>query len=674
MIRVCLALCSLVFLLTGEAEGQEQSSIRGTAVDESSAVLPGVTVTATEMSTGRQHVTVTDERGEYRLPGLPAGTYDVRAELTGFAIVVISKVELLVGQNATIGLNMRVATVQETITVSGESPLVDITSSQIAGNVDRRQMEELPILGRNWMELALQVRGITANNVGDRPGVERDDRFQLNLDGQQVTQKVSGSDRGQPKFSREAIAEFQIATNMFDVTDGRSMGIQVRAVTRSGTNNIQGSVYGYFRDDAFNAADHVVNSVLPYENQQLGGAVGGPIVRDRAHYFFTYEYEREPSTIISQPPQLPSQTFIYPSKLGQNSLLGRFDQTLTERDHLSVRVSAWDLDSPFELGSSAHPSQALSRTQNSVTVLGTWARVLNDRALQEFKFGYNQFDWDIFLAFPEMANTPQLVFSGLTVGGSRNYPQDFHERQASARYDLTLNRDRHDLKIGGEFLYWHDTGVRELVSRGEFIFSRNPPDLERRFPSSSADDPAGWDLTGLDPLAQRYDLNVGDWSVDIPRPNWAVWVGDTWRVNERLTVNMGVRWDVDWGILDPPDMNSAATFDPVGGVPHNSPPFASDSIAIQAGDRIFRTGMRDLNNVAPRVGFAYQATGTDDFVIRGGTGIFYTSPMSNLAYGQQSFNLERVLANTFPNDGRPGFIDDPTSCPVAFRLHRSSRA
>jgi hypothetical protein len=659
MIRSTFILCSLMLLLSGAAGAQEQASIRGTVVDQSSAVLPGVTVTAVETSTGRQHVGVTDERGEYRLPTLPSGTYDIRAELAGFTTVVVSGVEILVGQNATIGLKMSVATLQETVTVTGESPLVDVASSQVAGNVDRRQMEELPILGRNWMELALQVRGITANNVGDRPGVERDDRFQLSLDGQQVTQKVSGSDRGQPKFSREAIAEFQIATNLFDVTDGRSMGIQVRAVTRSGTNTVAGSFYGNFRNDRFNAADHVVNRVLPYENQQVGGSLGGPIVRDRAHYFFTYEYEREPSTTIAQPAQLPNQTFVFPTKLTQKSLLGRFDQSLSATDHLSARVSAWNLKAPFELGSTAHPSQALSRTQDSVTLLGNWSRVLSDRAVQELKIGYNRFDWDIGLAIASMAGTPQLVFPGLTIGGSRNHPQEFHERQASVRYDLTLNRNRHDLKIGGEFLYWKDTGDRELVSRGEFIFSTRPADVERRFPFAAYDNPAAWDLSGLDASVQRFDINVGDWTVDIPRPNWALWVGDTWRTNDRLTLNMGVRWDVDWGILDPPDMNSTATFDPVGGVPANNPPFASDTVAINAGDRVFETGLRDWNNVAARAGFNYRVTGTDDFVIRGGTGLFFTSPMSNLAYGQQSFNLERVLANTFPNDRLPGFIVDP---------------
>ncbi len=650
----------LVAWLAAPAAAQEQASIRGTVVDQSGAIVPGVTITATETLAGRLQTAVSDERGEYRFPSLPAGTYNLQAELPGFARVVISEIELLVGQVATIRIEMSVVTLQETVTVSGEAPLVDVSSSQIAGNVDRRQMEELPILGRNWMELALQVRGITANDVGNRPGVSRDDRFQLSLDGQQVTQKVSGSDRGQPKFSREAIAEFQIATNLFDITDGRSMGIQVRAVTRSGTNDLHGSVYGNFRDDKFNAPDNVAGEVLPFENQQAGVSIGGPVVRDRAHYFLTYEYEREPGTIVAQPAQLPSQSFTFPTRVVHNTLLGRYDHVFSSNDRLAVRVSGWNLDSPFELGSTAHPSEALSRTQNSATSQASWTRVLSDRTLQEVRVGFNKFDWDIALAFPSLSTTPQYVFPGLTVGGSRNYPQEFHERQFSGRYDLTLNRGRHDIKVGGEYLWWQDSGIRELVSRGEFIFDRRPPDLERRFPADTFDNPAAWDVSGLDSAVQRYDLNVGDWSVDIPRPNWTLWVGDTWRASDRLTVNMGVRWDVDWGILDPPGMNSTATYNPVGGVAQNQTPFASDTIAIQAGDRIFRTGMRDLNNVAPRAGFAYNVRSDNDLVIRGGTGLFFTSPMSNLAYGQQSFNLERVLATTFPNDGLPRFVEDPT--------------
>src|SRR5439155_10971312 len=210
-------------------------SIIGSASDETKAILPGATITATNRDTGAQSSAVTDERGQYRMVRLPAGTYRVQAELQGFASVVVPEVELLVGQNATVPFVLKLAQVTETVTITGETPLVDISSSQVAGNVDRRQMEELPLQGRNWMELSKLVKGITANDVGNTPGVSRDDDFQLNLDGQQITQKVAGSGFGQPKFSREAIAEFQIVTNMFDITQGRSSGIQVQAISRSGT-------------------------------------------------------------------------------------------------------------------------------------------------------------------------------------------------------------------------------------------------------------------------------------------------------------------------------------------------------------------------------------------------------------------------------------------------------
>ena len=163
---------------------------------------------------------------------------------------MIPNVELLVGQNATLPFVLALASVQESVTVTAQSPLVDLTSSQVAGNVDRRQMEELPLQGRNWMELSMLVKGITANNVDVRPGTGAGDaQFQLNLDGQQVTQKNQSASFGQPRFSREAIAEFQIVTNLFDITQGRSTGIQVQAITRSGTNDVHGSVFGFFRDD-----------------------------------------------------------------------------------------------------------------------------------------------------------------------------------------------------------------------------------------------------------------------------------------------------------------------------------------------------------------------------------------------------------------------------------------
>ena len=225
--------------------------------------------------------------------------------------LLIPKVELLVGQNATVPMTLHLAQVAEALTVTAESPLVDTSSSQVAGNVDRRQMESLPLQGRNWMELSKMVKGITANDVSsNRPGVDTDDMFQLNLDGQQITQKTAGSGFGQPKFSRESIAEFQIVTTMFDITQGRSAGIEVQAISKSGTNTNAGSFYGYFRSDKFNAPDPVADVVLPvFEPADWRHASAVPIVKDKLHYFASYEYEREPGTVVTSPSQLPGQTF-----------------------------------------------------------------------------------------------------------------------------------------------------------------------------------------------------------------------------------------------------------------------------------------------------------------------------------------------------------------------------
>ena len=261
--RALTSAVALMIVFSSARASAQEASIIGSVSDETRAVLPGAMITAINLETGVPAAAVSDERGQYRLLRLLAGRYKVQAELQGFASIVVPEVELLVGQNASVPFVLKLAQVTETVTITGETPLVDISSSQVAGNVDRRQMEELPLQGRNWMELSKLVKGITANDVTNTPGVGRDDDFQLNLDGQQITQKIAGSGFGQPRFSRESIAEFQLVTQQFDITQGRSTGIQVQAISKSGTNAVSGSAFGYFRDDTLNAADHVVGVRQP---------------------------------------------------------------------------------------------------------------------------------------------------------------------------------------------------------------------------------------------------------------------------------------------------------------------------------------------------------------------------------------------------------------------------
>ena len=633
---------------------QTEAALVGVVADESKAVLPGVTVVATDLGTGRKYLATTDIAGLYRVASLPPGTYHVQVQLPGFADIVVPSLELLVGQTARMNFAMKLASVAETVTVTSQAPLVETMSSEIVGNVDRRQMEELPISGRNWLELSMMIKGITANSIDQRPGTNSDDQFQLNLDGQQVTQKVASSSFGQPKFSREAIAEFQIVTNLFDITQGRSTGIQVQAISRSGANRRDGSVYGYFRDDRFNAADPVAGRVLPFENQQVGGATGGPIIRDKMHYFGSYEYERQPTTLLLQPAQLPNQSWTFPSTITQNSVLARVDYVATARDNISLRGSFWNLLDPFSAGSGSHPSQALRRKRDTMNVQVTWTRVLNDEMVQVAKAGYNSFGWldevyfDRFLEpshFGTAEGTPALVFPGITIGAVRDNPLAHYQHLPSFGYDLAWHRGRHDIKLGGEWLPWYDDGFWNFRRRGEFVFSTRPADLDRRFPQDAYADPSRWDLTGLDPSVQRFDINsIGQddgWNFDVPRKTWALWFGDTWRMTSNLTVNFGVRWDVDWGGLAPPHVPGNVPFAPFGSTP------------------LFKTDIRDLNNVAPRGGFAYNVGGTNNLVIRGGSGLYYNTPYSNLTYSQQSFNGSRILVNAFNNDRNPGFLTDP---------------
>jgi len=640
-IAVLVALATLV----GPVAYAQQASIVGTAVDDTKAVLPGVSVTATDQAAGRQLVAVTNERGEYRLLNLPPGKYTVQAELAGFSAVVLKDVELLVGQNATIPFTMKLAQVSETLTVIGETPLVDTTSSQVTGNVDRRQMEELPLQGRNWMELSKLVKGITANDVTNTPGVGRDDDFQLNLDGQQITQKVAGSGFGQPKFSREAIAEFQIVTNMFDVTQGRSAGIQVQAISRSGTNNMAGSVYGFFRDDKFNAPDPVANRVLPYQNQQVGGALGGPIVRDKVHYFASFEYEREPGTIFTSPSTLPGQSFTLPYKNTQKSFLARVDDQLSASDRLTVRGSLYYLDNPLVLGAGAHPSNGYISTQQATNVAGNWSKVLSDTKVQEVRFGYNHFDWT---RTPVEGQTGvEYNFVGLIVGKAYNYPQLFDQNNFESRYDLSIHKNAHDMKIGGEFIYVKNTGDWLIQSVGRMIFNSNPANLNQIIVGN---DPANWNIAAIPVSTVReFDQNFhpGGWGINVPRPTWAAWIGDNWRINDRMTLNYGVRWDVDWGVASPPDVVTNTI--PIN---NNGAAAGTDVPDMLASDFGFKDGIHDNTNLAPRVGFTYNVGGQNDLVIRGGSGLYYTTPVSNMTFSPQIYSQMVTAAFLPPASGR----------------------
>ena len=290
--RVLLTAAILALPIAAYAQ---EAVVTGTVSDSTGGALPGVTVTALLEATGHTFVAVTDERGAYRMP-VRVGVYRITTELQGFTTIVRQGIQLLVGQTLVVNLEMAPSTIEETITVNAEAPLLKVDSSSLGANIDPRHVQEMPVQGRDWGALLLlapgsRTRSDNPNRINSR-NADRIREFQANIDGQQFQNTMGGG--GQPTFSQEMIAEFQFISNRFDATQGRSSGLQVNLVTKSGTNRYAGSFRSNFRDDRFNAPDPVLERVTPFQNQQYASTFGGPILRDRLHFFAYHEYEREP--------------------------------------------------------------------------------------------------------------------------------------------------------------------------------------------------------------------------------------------------------------------------------------------------------------------------------------------------------------------------------------------
>ncbi len=268
--RLTTLLIVVAVLVTWPAGARAQEAVlSGTVSDTTGAVLPGVVVRAVHEASGNTFETITDARGVYRLPAR-SGAYVITAQLTGFVTVTRRGVELLVGQTAAINLQMAVG-VAEAVTVTAETPLVNTVTSNLGGNVDPRQVQELPVAQRNWMGLALLAPGSrTTSTSSTAPLADRHNgdtrEFQLNVDGQQVSSELGAGN--QPRYSQDSIAEFQFIANRFDATTGRSTGVLVNAITKSGTNRFAGLFRANFQASSFNAPDPIANKVLPISDQQ----------------------------------------------------------------------------------------------------------------------------------------------------------------------------------------------------------------------------------------------------------------------------------------------------------------------------------------------------------------------------------------------------------------------
>ena len=285
-IRKWIGLAILVALCSPAPSFAQASlaELRGTVADESGAVLPGVTITAVHTQTGTSRSAVTSETGAYLMPALPLGTYNITVELSGFATMVREGYQLSVGQSAVVAFTLKLATLAETLTVTGELPLVATKQSDLGGRVATAQIESLPLSGRNWLELVSLVPGARGNPGSIGAGTSGGDASRYQMDGISVTGQGTGGET--QTYSHETLAEFQVITNRFDAEYGRVTGAVINAVSKSGTNQIRGSALYFTRNDVWDAPNFFTGRVAPFDETQTGFTIGGPIIKNRAAFLW----------------------------------------------------------------------------------------------------------------------------------------------------------------------------------------------------------------------------------------------------------------------------------------------------------------------------------------------------------------------------------------------------
>jgi hypothetical protein len=592
----------------------QQTGITGRLADPSAAVIADAKVTATGED-GSRIETVTNGQGLYQFPTLRAARYVLRFEAPGFAPAERTVV-LLVGQTVSVDLSLEVASASSVVAVQAEAATVDTTSSTVAGDVSPTEVSRIPLNGRNYLQLAMLVPGITSNDVVNSPlGATDSGKLQINVDGQQVTQNSAGDGFGEPQYSQDAIDQFQIITNRFDATLGRSSRVQVNVQTKSGTNQFHGTLYGYFRNSEFNAADSVAHRVLPFSDQQFGGTFGGPILKDRVFFFFAYEGERQPNTIFNTPTGFGGASYTFNNELRTNSYLLHTDWQMNASNRLSIRATGYTWSAPFNnVTGSSSPTRATNSTRTSYFVLGTWTLTVGPGLVNEVKAGLNHFDW---------SNTPLILsqeyrLPTITVGAPYNYPQQLGQSTQQYRDDLFWLRGGHSVKAGFDYLHTPYSGNFGQNVRGTVLaFSSSVSTLNLGSIFPVWNDPSTWNIAALSPFATSFTQGFGNYNYSVATNAIGFWLQDDWKISPRLTLNLGLRYDNDLGIFNP-------NLTLKSGI---QTPHYNDNVLFQ-----------------PRIGFAWDLTGSRKTVIRGGAGLFYADIQANQTIDDTIFNGQTTIS------------------------------
>ncbi len=616
-----VVLASLVFfvcvVLAVPALAQQTSgNITGRVTDQQGGALPGVTVTATQATTGFTRTAVTDGEGVFRLAGVPIGTIDLKLEMSGFATLDRTGLILNVGQTLNLDMQLQVASMSETVTVSGDTPLLETTSSSVGGVVDVNKIEQMPLNGRQFANLAMTVAGVAMGFHSDPTKSTQQSPQIAGGNGRNVNYQIDGGDNNDDTvggllqlFPLEAIQEFNFVTQRYKAEYGRSNGGVMNIVTRSGTNNFKGSFFTAFRDDALNARTKTQElSNVPkqdYRRYQYGGSFGGPIVQNRAHFFAAFERTQQDTfATVNTLGLFPSEDGTYPTPYRENLFTVKGSVNLSATQFMTVRYGRNTNTQVYGVTTRSVPENwgDSTNTFNSINVNHNW--VLGGSKLNEFVFQYADFG-NYILA---RTGAPQQTFAnGVVIGYNQNTPQTTEQKKWQFRDDFSWS-----VSGMGGLGHAFKAGVNYI----------NEPTLYVTFNSGSTD----FAYTHLDnntsgPISSVTRSKDGS-AANLPMKQLGLYFQDDWRLTPRLTLNAGIRYDLVTGFAI--NQNGVTNFDKLQAAGQ-----AGTFNGVVGFQEWGPSSKEDYNNIQPRIGIAWDVFGNGRDLFRTGWGIYYDFGYTN---------------------------------------------
>lgn len=645
-----IALWSFVALVFSTPVARAQSTfatVTGSVQDASGAVLPGATVTATNEQTGLQRSVVTGERGAYRLTELPPGRYSLKVELSAFATQERKGLTLALGAVVTQPFTMELSTVQEAITVTAASPLVDTSSVALGTSISPQEVDDLPITGRKFIELALLAPG-AAPNVSE--GSTQSDSISFGgfgeafkslwLEGVDINDEVTGGGSGlsnaaRHTFSQESVEEFQVIANQYSVEFGRSATGVINILTKSGTNQSTGRAYYFLRDDSFDKPNAFATGEVPFRQQQYGITYGGPLKRDKMHIFATYERQAsdEVATVdipaFLMPIVTDNRTEV-PRLQRTHNLFAKITTSLTSNHFLSwINMYGRQHSDNLDVGATVAGDGGDNERAYDIYSAASLTSVFSNNFTNVLRVAYSDYVKD---RVPSGPLGPRVQFPSFQYGQATNFPQDRDQSNIIIAATMNYHRETaglgtHDLKWGGEANLSRGRNFINNAFNGQYVF------LQDRLPVPG--DPSTYPTT--------YTLRVGDTDLNRPIDNYAFFIEDGWRIGRGVTLSLGLRYDVE--ILGG-DFNG----EPVPtDIPYDQ--FVYRFVAGDLRGTNYRAVPRDYNNIGPRMGIAWDPAGNGRTVIRGGAGYFYDST-SSTTHGGNIRLWPGGRIQTFANDVR----------------------